>query len=85
MDGEEKNVKNTALGLNEDRAAKILAPDTRTHLGDAQAEFADQNLVNTAACQVDGEERNAKNTAPGLNEDGATETLAPDTFILLTQ
>ena len=41
-------------------------------------EFADQNSANTAVCQVDGEERNVKNTAPGLNEDRATGTLDPD-------
>ena len=79
MDGEERYVKNTAPGLNEDRTTGILAPDTGTQLGNAQAEFADQNSENTAVCQVDGEEQNVKNTAPGLNKDGVTGTLAPDT------
>ena len=38
--GEERYVKNTAPGLNKDRAAGILALDTGTQLGDAQAKFA---------------------------------------------
>ena len=29
--------------------------------------------------KMDGEEQNVKNTAPGLNKDGVTGTLAPDT------
>ena len=79
MDGEERYIKNTAPGLNEDETPGILAPWSGTQLGDAQAKFADQNSENTAVCQVDGEERNVKNTAPGLNKDGATGTLSPDT------
>ena len=76
MDGEVQYVKNTAPGLNKDGATGILAPNTGTQLGDAQAEFADQNSANTAVCQVDGEELNVENTAPGRNEEGATGTLA---------
>ena len=79
MDGEEQYDKNTAPELNEDGTAGILAPDTETQLGDAHAKFADQNSENTAVFHVDGEERNVKNTALGLNEGRAAGTLAPDT------
>ena len=71
--------KNTAPRLNKDGTAGILAPDTETQLRDAQAVFADQNSANTVVCQVDREEWNVKITAPGLNEDEATGTLAPGT------
>ena len=74
MDGEERYVKNTATELNEDGATGILAQDTGTQLGDAQAELTDKNSANTAVCQVDGEEQNIKNTALGLNKDGGTGT-----------
>ena len=51
MDGKERYVKNTSPGLNEDGTTSILAPDTGTQFGDAQAKFADQNSENTAVCQ----------------------------------
>ena len=43
VDGEERNVKNTAPGLNEDGATGTLAPDPGTQLGTARDEFANWN------------------------------------------
>ena len=41
LDGEELYVKNTALGLNQDRAAGTFTPDSGTQLREAQDQFAD--------------------------------------------
>ena len=43
MDGEVRNVKNTAPGLNQDRATGTIALDAGTQLGKAQDEFANRN------------------------------------------